>query len=135
MGGDRRDDPCAVLGVPACADLRETTAAYRRRVRQLHPDTASGDDTADADGATGRPSAAGGDADQLAAVVAAYELLRARRRRAASDPRRSRCGEDERARPSAGDAESGTPIPVRVHNGPRSRTPDLRAGPVRRHPD
>ncbi|MEU5263298.1 J domain-containing protein [Amycolatopsis sp. NPDC021455] len=62
-------DPYAVLGVAATATDRELAAAFRRRVREVHPD------------------APGGDGDRFAAVVAAYELLRDPRRRAEFDRR------------------------------------------------
>ncbi|MEQ0558119.1 J domain-containing protein [Amycolatopsis sp. NEAU-NG30] len=83
-------DPYAVLGVPETATDREITAAFRRLARELHPD------------------APGGDRDRFAAVVAAYELLRERRR-----------------------ATRGVAVPVRRRTP--ATEPDLRAGPVRRH--
>lgn len=55
------------------------------------------------------PDTAHPDRDRLAAVIAAYRQLR-------------------QSRPSGGQS-----IPVRVHT-PRTPDPDLRAGPVRRHP-
>jgi curved DNA-binding protein CbpA len=67
-----RRDLYAVLGVAATATDRELAAAFRRRVREVHPD------------------APGGDGDRFAAVVAAYELLRDPRRRAEFDRRRTR---------------------------------------------
>ncbi|QRP42819.1 J domain-containing protein [Amycolatopsis sp. FDAARGOS 1241] len=51
-------DPYAVLGLDPSANAAEITAAYRRAVRDCHPDTA-------------RP-----DRDRLAAVIAAYRHLR-----------------------------------------------------------
>jgi curved DNA-binding protein CbpA len=106
MPDTRRDDPYRLLGIDPAASAEQIRGAFRRRVRELHPDLP------------------GGDAQLLAAVVAAYELL--------SDPRR-RAEHDRRpARPQA----DGTPVPVRVHStAPRpSRGPDLRAGPVHYHP-
>lgn len=98
-----RPDPYAVLGLDPGADAAEITAAYRRAVRDCHPDT-------------GRP-----DRDRLAAVIAAYRYLR-----------------DHHAQPPA-DEHRQSPraheIPVRVHPSATPPTPDLRAGPVRRHTD
>ncbi|WP_158885852.1 J domain-containing protein [Amycolatopsis anabasis] len=94
-------DPYAVLGVDRDAPQAEITAAYRRLVRALHPDAH-------------RP-----DPDRLAAVLAAYRLLRDPEQRAAHD--RTQPGRD-----------SGTPIVV--HKRPPRPGPDLRAGPVRHHP-
>lgn len=64
-------DPYAVLGLSPAARQREITLAYRRLVRELHPD------------------AAGGNSERLATVIAAYRLVRsaskvARERKAAS---------------------------------------------------
>lgn len=138
MDAERRDDPYALLGVPRGADLREITAAYRRRVRRLHPDTAAADGGVTAGGAAaadGGVNSVGGDAEQLAAVVAAYELLRSRlRRRSGPESRRPTDDVDDRTHPV--DRQGRVSIPVRVHNGPTtSGMPDLRAGPVRRHRD
>ncbi|MCR3719550.1 MULTISPECIES: J domain-containing protein [Prauserella salsuginis group] len=131
MDAERRDDPYVLLGVPRGADLREITAAYRRRVRQLHPDTAAAHGAVTADGGV---DSVGGGAEQLAAVVAAYELLRSRLRRCSGpESRRPTAAVDDRVHPV--DRQGGVSIPVRVHNGPMSRTPNLRAGPVRRHRD
>lgn len=58
------------------------------------------------------------DRDRLAAVITAYRQLR--------DP----VGHQE-ARPRS---SRGTDIPVHVHHGTTPPDPDLRAGPVRRHP-
>ena len=87
-------DPYTVLGVAPDASAAEIAAAYRRAVRACHPDTAHPD------------------RERLAAVLAAYRLLRDQDvRRPAERPART--------------------IPVRVH--PYAGA-DLRAGPVRRHP-
>lgn len=96
-----RPDPHDVLGVPPNATQAEITAAYRHLVRELHPDRRTPDP------------------DRLAAVLAAYRLLRAQPARApAPEPA------------PVAEPVPGVPIPVHVH---RPRTPDLRAGPVRRH--
>jgi curved DNA-binding protein CbpA len=101
-------DPYAVLGVDPDASTAEITAAYRRAVRACHPDTASPD------------------RDRLADVIAAYRHLRDRSR-------------EQDAQPPAGDHQRRSPhgvrIPVRVHPRDSPPTgPDLRVGPVRRHP-
>lgn len=93
-----------MLGVPRDATPAQVTEAYRVLVRALHPDT--GDDT--------------GDAARLADVLAAYAVLRDPGRRAAHDAEHPRPGP--------------TRVPVRVHHPAPRREPDLRAGPVRRHP-
>ncbi|AXB43317.1 DnaJ domain-containing protein [Amycolatopsis albispora] len=72
MPESRRADPYRVLGVGPDAAPREITLAYRRRVREVHPD------------------APGGDAALLAAVVEAYRLLRDRQLRAEYDRHRTR---------------------------------------------
>ncbi|NKQ59036.1 J domain-containing protein [Amycolatopsis sp. K13G38] len=51
-------DPYAVLGLEPGVDAAEITAAYRRAVRDCHPDTAHPD------------------RDRLATVIAAYHHLR-----------------------------------------------------------
>ena len=101
-----RDDVYAVLGVAPSATDREIAAAYRRLVRELHPDVP------------------GGDAEAFAAVVAAFEVLRDPQRRAEVDRRRAPA------------RDHGTPVPVtvHVHRTRAVRRPDLRAGPVRYHP-
>ena len=101
-------DPYALLGVAPAATPQEIAAAFRRRVRQLHPD------------------APDGDGDLFAAVVAAYELLRDPRRRAEFDRRRT---EPDRHRAPV--RSRAVPVPVRHH--PAAPEPHLRAGPVRRH--
>ncbi|HEX5116029.1 MAG TPA: DnaJ domain-containing protein [Pseudonocardiaceae bacterium] len=100
-------DPYAVLGVDPGASSAEIAAAYRRAVRACHPDTPDPD------------------LDRLAAVIAAYRQLRDRLRNEDAPP------------PATGYSRSsrGVDIPVRVHPPDRPPSePDLRAGPVRRHP-
>jgi len=99
----RRPDPYAVLGVSPDASQSEITTAYRRAVRACHPD------------------AAHPDRERLAAVIAAYQLLR--------DPGR-RATHDQRPQPM----HQASTIPVRVHRATPAHQPDLRAGPVRYHP-
>jgi curved DNA-binding protein CbpA len=90
-----------LLGVAASADAAELARAYRRRLRQLHPDV--------------QHTAAGERLDppaDLAAVQHAYRVLR--------DPaRRARYDTELRAR--AGRAPAATPvqIPVRLHGETR----------------
>ena len=66
----QRFDPYAVLKVPRTATLEEITSAYRRRVRELHPDTRTASESTD---------------EQLSRVLAAYKLLRNPERRARYD--------------------------------------------------
>ncbi len=102
-------DLYAILGVDADATTAEITAAYRRRVRQLHPDSGSG------------MASDSGPADELGEVLDAYRVLRDPVRRAAYD----------RQRP----VDGPTTVPVRIHRSSRTDPePDLRIGPVRRHP-
>jgi curved DNA-binding protein CbpA len=104
-------DPYAVLGVNPDASSAEITAAYRRAVRACHPD------------------APHPDRDRLAAVIAAYRQLR-------NQPR-DHLGDQDAHSPSAHRPPSSraADIPVRVHHrSPAPPEPDLRAGPVRRHP-
>ncbi|WP_433505881.1 J domain-containing protein [Pseudonocardia halophobica] len=100
-------DPYTVLGLNPGATAAEITAAYRRAVRDCHPD------------------APHPDRDRLAAVLAAYRRLR--------DQPADRPPEHPR-RPETRSAD-GCSIPVRVRLRTPAPTPDLRVGPVRRHPD
>lgn len=112
MAGQREQDPYAVLGIEPDASAAEITKAYRRLVRDLHPDT--------------NPDPAA--AERFRAVAAAHDALRdpargaADRRRtpASSGPRRvhirgvPRRGDDLDAelRLSLGDAVYGTTATV-----------------------
>ena len=101
-------DLYALLGVAPTADAAEIARAYRRRVREVHPDTA----------ASPREPA------ELRAVQEAYLVLRDPARRAEYDA--------ERARPAAA---RSVPVPVRVRTRPaRARHWPFRAGPVRVEP-
>lgn len=108
---DRRsDDHYETLGIPADAHPGEVTAAYRRLVRDLHPDT--------------NPDPAV--QDRFRAVSDAYRVLGDRARRAAYDGTLARGG---RATPRTG---GGYRIPVRNLT---PREPDhtgLRAGATAR---
>ncbi|NKQ52873.1 J domain-containing protein [Amycolatopsis sp. K13G38] len=101
-------DPFAVLGLDADAGPAEITAAYRRAVRDCHPDTAHPD------------------RDRLAAVIAAYRRLRGRASRRKSGPEPRTCsGEPVPVRVRR--AESPPPPglragPVRRHFGHGERT-------------
>lgn len=102
-----------LLGVDASVGAAELGRAYRRRLRQLHPDLGC---AAEAD-----PVDAAAD---LAAVQQAYHVLR--------DPaRRARYDAELEARAAPGPARSRVPIAVRVHPEEPRCGPLFRAGPVR----
>jgi curved DNA-binding protein CbpA len=110
-----------LLGVDASAEAAELARAYRRRLRQLHPDVRHSIAT-DADRLE-RPA-------DLAAVQHAYQVLR--------DPdRRARYDAELRARtadqPARRRASTPVPITVRVHRTPR-RAPLMKVGRVRIDP-
>ncbi|MBC3191021.1 J domain-containing protein [Pseudonocardia sp. C8] len=100
---DREPDLYEVLGVRPDADADELSRAYRRRLRQLHPDTRAGQGA----------GPAADDRDGLARVLDAYEVLRDPQRRAdydaerAARARRSPPPRDPRYRYRA----DGTPVP------------------------
>jgi len=98
-----------ILGVVPTASPAEITRAYRRRVRDLHPDS--------------RPAEPAADPSGLVDVVAAYQVLHDPDQRASYDARQP-------PPPPGG----GVPIPVRrIRAGESAATePLLRAGPVRR---
>ena len=111
-------DPYEVLGVPPTADTAEIARAYRRRVREVHPDTA---DPAPEQPVGERPV-------DLGAIQDAYLLLRDPARRARYD--RERPGRS--VRPAG---PEGVPLPVRVRVRPaRAPSPLLRVGPVQVEP-
>ncbi|MCE0767032.1 J domain-containing protein [Pseudonocardia kujensis] len=95
-----------MLGLTPGATAAEITAAYRRAVRDCHPD------------------APHPDRDRLAAVIAAYRHLRDQLAARQSEHRRR-----AETRPAG-----GHDIPVRVRLDTAPPGPDLRAGPVRHHP-
>lgn len=101
-------DPYSVLGVSPTATQAEITHAYRRHLREHHPDVRS------------RKSNSGAD-ERLRQVLEAYVLLRDPRGRAAYD-RAHRTHEDTGL----------VPIPV-TQNDSAANPPPLWAGPVRRH--
>lgn len=100
-----------VLGVDAGADAAELTHAFRRRLRELHPDTRQDPDE---------------DRDGLEAVMIAYRTLRDPEHRARYDRERAAAARSVRR---------GVPIPVVVR---RSLAEDprylVRVGPVRVRP-
>ncbi|NJP51812.1 J domain-containing protein [Streptomyces sp. SBST2-5] len=101
-------DLYAVLGVEPSATVEVITSAYRRRVRELRPDTRVDTVTA----------------EEFGQVRAAYETLRDPARRAAYDRTRR-------------ETRPGPPAPPRRRSGlfgvPQAEPP-LRAGPVRHVP-
>lgn len=112
MTGDR-SDPYAVLGLSARATQEEIRRAYRRLVRQHHPDTRSHDVPSD-DAASGIT---------LQRVISAYAVL--------GDPAR-------RARYDHLTAPHRASTPIRTHPALRSppaplHQPPIQAGPVRWH--
>lgn len=105
-----RPDFYAALGVAPDATAEEITHAYRRLVRQYHPDTREG-----RAGETASNAA-------LAQVIAAYAVLRDPERRAEYDRRRRAA---QRPRP----AQPTRWVPPR--SGAPPAEPPIRAGPVR----
>lgn len=101
-------DPYTVLGVSPAATQAEITHAYRRHLRDHHPDT--------------RHTASNTGADErLRQVLAAYALLR--------DPHRR--DEYDRAHPAPKDTG---PVPITVtHINATEAQPPLRAGPAQWH--
>ncbi|MFK4594478.1 J domain-containing protein [Streptomyces pristinaespiralis] len=123
-------DHYAVLGVEPSATSRQITTAYRRQVRALHPDS--------------RPAGGSVRLEELAAVVAAYAVLRdpELRRRYDADRHRGRTSGARRIPVTEGRAP-GPPARPRPAESPvaeppgfagRARPgPSVRAGPVRVH--
>ncbi|WP_208035029.1 J domain-containing protein [Streptomyces cyanogenus] len=106
-------DLYAVLGVPPSATVGAITSAFRRRARELRPDTR-------VDAVT---------AARFGEVRAAYETLRDPVRRAAYDQAYERS-----YRPSYRPAGAAGPRRYLVVPGVPAPEPPLRAGPVRRVP-
>lgn len=101
------EDPYAVLGVSRSATQAEITHAYRRHLRDYHPDRRGGDSDSGAD-------------ERLRQILAAYALLRDPRRRAAYD----------RTHP-ARTVSVPVRISVRRTGAARDERPPLWVGPVR----
>lgn len=111
-------DPYTVLGVPPSATAEAITSAFRRRARELRPDTR-------VDAVT---------AARFAEVRTAYETLRDPVRRAAHDQEYERSHRAS-SRPSGG-AGTSRPFPrCPVVPGVTAPGPPLRAGPVRWVPE
>jgi len=115
----RAPDLYVLLGVAPDADRREVARAYRRRLREVHPDTrdrlSDGPDPAHAD---------------LRALQEAYAVLRNPARRARYDAQR-RAAQKPTEAPATGIA-----VPVRVRARRPPPAPDwlIRVGPVRSEP-
>jgi molecular chaperone DnaJ len=114
---ERERDLYALLGVAPDADVREVARAYRRRLREVHPDTRGGLPS-------DRPDRAHAD---LRALQEAYAVLRDPARRARYDAQRPA------GRKPAAAAATGTTMPIRVRiRRPRPTAEWLiRVGPVR----
>lgn len=104
-------DLYALLGVAPTAGAAEIARAYRRRVREVHPDTA----------------ASAPDPAELRALQEAYLVLRDPARRAEYDADRARQAASPRVSRSV-------PVPVRVRSRAAPAADRLRAGPVRVEP-
>ena len=99
-------DPYTVLGVSPTATHAEITHAYRRHLRDQHPDVSSQESNPDAN-------------ERLRQILAAYALVRDPTRRAVYD----------RAHPSH---EDTGPVQIQVtHLDSTGDEPPLWAGPVR----
>ncbi len=116
---ERGPDLYALLGVAPDADAREVARAYRRRLREVHPDTrdrpSDGPDPAHAD---------------LRAFQEAYAVLRDPARRARYDAQRRAARKSGKA-PATGIA---VPVRVRARRPPPAREWLIRLGPVRFEP-
>ena len=112
--GPLERDLYEVLGIEPAASPPEITSAYRRLVRELHPDSRLEAGTADAAG--------------LGDVLAAYQVLR--------DPQQRASYDDDRRRRAAVNRPGGIPIPVRhVQESPSNVDGmSLLVGPVRFDP-
>lgn len=112
-------DLYAVLDVAPDADAREIARAYRRRLREVHPDTRNlppdSRDLAHAD---------------LRTLQDAYAVLRNPVRRARYDAQR-RAAQETAAAPATGVA---VPVRFRSRRPPPARDWLIRVGPVRSEP-
>lgn len=100
-------DPYSVLGVSRTATQAEITHAYRRHLRDYHPDRRTGESNSGAD-------------ERLRQILSAYALLRDPHCRAAYD----------RAHPAPKKAAAAR-IPVSRTSSRTDERPPLWAGPVR----
>jgi curved DNA-binding protein CbpA len=134
------EDLYLVLGVAPGADAAELARAYRRRLRQLHPDTRSVVDTKDVDGGgRGGPGQSADPSWELTAVQDAYRVLRDPARRARYDTERRRNSEPRQPAPTGPAAEDGVgpprPVSIPVRRGcPGSERWLLRVGSVQVRP-
>lgn len=131
-------DLYALLGVRPGADAAEVSRAYRRRLREVHPDTRPPATAPDASAGDARSRPEDAQAD-LQALQEAYLVLRDPRRRARYDaqwltPRpHDHAGKEPPA--SASSRTRGVPVPVRVFARPfRTQSWFIRIGPVRVEP-
>jgi curved DNA-binding protein CbpA len=114
------DDLYAILGVSPNAEIGELASAYRRRLRQLHPDTHGQHRVPEEPSGRAQPS--------LAQVLHAYAVLRDPTRRAGYD--RAQANRRQHPRPTASTAVR---IPVHRRSSTSSSEAWIRVGPVRRH--
>jgi curved DNA-binding protein CbpA len=116
---ERRRDLYALLGVTPEADAREVARAYRRRLREVHPDTrdrlSEGLDSAHT---------------ELRALQDAYTVLRNPARRARYDAL-SRAAQKQAEAPAT---RFVVPVRVRARRPPPARDWLIRVGPVRSEP-
>jgi curved DNA-binding protein CbpA len=112
-------DLYALLGVAPDVDAREIARAYRRRLREVHPDTR--------DRLSAGPVPAHAD---LRALQEAYAVLRNPARRARYDAQR-RAAQKPAEAPATG---ISVPVRVRAHRPPPERDWLIRVGPVRSEP-
>jgi curved DNA-binding protein CbpA len=148
-GADRGLELYRVLGVDPDAAGDELARAYRRRLRQLHPDTSpfsGGTDRAHTSGdGGGRDTSGAHRYPELADVQHAYQVLRDPHRRTRYDAQRRAAGAHVESVKStvptdartSGASFAPTPVPIRVRVRVR-RSPAaallLKVGPVRVEP-
>ncbi len=112
--GPPERDLYEVLGVEPTGSAAEITSAYRRLVRDLHPDS--------------HPAKGTADRARLADVLAAYQVLR--------DPQQRASYDADRRRRATANRPGGIPIPVRHIESSALSMDDtsLLVGPVQRDP-
>jgi curved DNA-binding protein CbpA len=121
-GAGQGNELYRVLGVEPDVAGPELARAYRRKLRQLHPDTSGSSGSADVPEAHPRPD--------LADVQHAYQVLRDPDRRARYDAQRVQRAAPADAR-SAAVPPPPVPIRVRVRRVAPARDFVLKVGPVR----
>ena len=117
---ERERDLYALLGVAPDADAREVARAYRRRLREVHPDTRGGLSSEGSDHAHA----------DLRALQEAYAVLRDPARRARYDAQRRTTQKPAEA-PATG---MTVRVRVRSRRPPPTRDWLIRVGPVRSEP-